>query len=105
MARDKLNINLLIAGEPFSLTIPFEQEEVVRKAAELINSDWLKLSARFHSETPLRVMIFIAQAYARSYLTQMEVNSDAHALLSDLEEEFDRLLTSELNAAQEPSQS
>lgn len=100
MARDKLNINLLIAGEPFSLTIPFEQEEVVRKAAELINSDWLKLSARFHNETPLRVMIFIAQAYARSYLTQMEVNGGADALLSDLEGEFDRLLTSELNAAQ-----
>ena len=102
MARDKLNINLLIAGEPFSLTIPFEQEEVARKAAELINSDWLKMSARFANETPLRVMIFMAQAYARNYLTQLEVNGGADTLLSDLETELDRLLTSELNAASEP---
>ena len=101
MAKDKLNINLLIAGEAFSLTIPFEQEEVARKAAELINSDWLKLSARFHNETPLRVMIFIAQAYALTYLTQMEINGRANALLSDLEGELDRLLTSELDSANE----
>ena len=104
MARDKLNINLLIAGEPFSLTIPFEQEEVARKAAELINSDWLKMSARFPNETPLRVMIFMAQAYARSYLTQQEVNGGADALLSDLEGELDRLLTSELKVAGEQPQ-
>ncbi len=95
MARETLDINLNIAGEYISLNnIPFAEEAILRQAADQINSAWRKWSSRFADRSALHIMARVSLLFARAYLVQKEANGNVDQLLSELDSEFDRLLTS-----------
>lgn len=90
--KDKLNINLNIGGELLSLTIPREEEEIMREAARQVNEAMRKMQATFKDVSASHAWARVALIFARGYLSAKATNARAEALLAELESRFDEML-------------
>lgn len=65
--RENVKIEIIIAGEPIKLTVPFSRQESVRKCESEINALYSEWRARFPRKTPTELMAMIAYQYASFY--------------------------------------
>lgn len=93
--KDKLNITLNIAGEQLGLTIPREEEEILREAASQLNEAWRKMHASFKDASATHTWARVALIFARGFLSARETSARAERMLADLEARFDTLLAEE----------
>ncbi len=89
---DKLTITLHIAGEQLRLTIPREEEELMREAASQINEVMRKMQKSFHDISATRAWARVALAFAQGYLVARSAETETNRLLASLESRIDELL-------------
>lgn len=89
---DKLNITLHIAGEQLRLTIPRQEEELMREAASQINEVMRKMQKSFHDISATRAWARVALAFAQGYLVARSAEDESRRMLDDLESRLDTLL-------------
>lgn len=94
--RDKLNINLNIAGEVLSLTVPPDEEQILRRAAAEINDVWSRWSQSFKGKSDRDVLTRITLLFARGYLAQKNANEEVEGLLERLDQSLDEMLAATL---------
>ena len=67
ITRDDVKIEIIIAGEPIMLTVPFDRQNSVRQCERELNrlySDW---RAEFPRKNPVELLAMIAYQYASFY--------------------------------------
>lgn len=85
---DKLKINLIIAGKTHSLTIKREEEELIRKAARLIEVKLANYAARYRADEAKNQQDFLSMAaleIAYTYL-KMKESRDVDMLTQSIKE-------------------
>lgn len=90
--KDKLDITLNIAGEILDLTIPRDEEYLLRRAATEINDVWSRWSRSFQGKSDRHVLTRVTLLFARGYLAQRMANEAVDGLLQQLDAELDDLL-------------
>lgn len=95
--KDKLNITIRIADQPrMYLSIPPEEEEVVRRAEANINELWRNWTKRFKDKTPGEILAMVAFRFAQLYFNNEARVADVDSTLASLEKDLDeRLLAME----------
>lgn len=94
---DKLRINLIIAGKTYSLTIMRNEEELIRKAAKLIDVKLAGYATRYNADEEKSQQDFLSMAaleIAYTYL-KMKESRDVDMLtqsIRELDEELDGYL-------------
>ena len=84
---DKLTITLNIAGRPCVLTIEREEEEEIRKAAQLINSKIAKYREKYATADPVD---FLAVT-ALQFTLEAERRNDVEPILDEVKKISSRL--------------
>lgn len=90
--KDSLNITLNISGEQLKLTVPREEEEIMREASSQINQAMRRMQASFKDVSATHAWARVALLFARGYLSAKAANARAESMLADLEKEFDEML-------------
>lgn len=90
--KDNLNITLNISGEQLRLTVPREDEEILREAASQINQAFRRWQPVFKDVSATHAWARVALLFARGYLQEKARNATAESMLAGLEEELDGLL-------------
>ena len=72
---DKLTITLNIAGRPCVLTIEREEEEAIRKAAQLINSKIAKYREKYATADPVDFLAVTALQFTVKMLEAEKQNN------------------------------
>ncbi|WP_018339624.1 cell division protein ZapA [Butyricimonas synergistica] len=72
---DKLTITLNIAGRPCVLTIEREEEEAIRKAAQLINSKIAKYREKYANADPVDFLAVTALQFTVKMLEAEKQNN------------------------------
>lgn len=90
--KDKLNITLHIAGEQLGLTVPREEEQILREAASQLNEAWRKMHTSFKDASATHTWARVALIFARGFLSARETSARAERMLDELEARFDTLL-------------
>lgn len=80
VTRDDVKIEIIIAGEPIRLTVPFDWQNSVRKCERELNALYSDWRAEFPRKTPVELLAMIAYQYAYFY--------------QELTERYDRLAES-----------
>ena len=88
----KIWIQLADAANPIALSINPDEEESYRKAEELVNTLWKKWMNRFNG-TSEDVLARVAFQFARLYLEAYGENRQVSEFLTDLDKQFDTLLS------------
>lgn len=85
---DKLNITVKLAGQPkFVLAINREDEELNRRAEQLVNDLWRRWnSGAFAAEPQISVMARVAYQFATLYLKRERSLREFEALDRELDE-------------------
>ena len=89
--KEKIWIELADAN-PIALSISPGEEESYRKAEELVNTLWSKWMNRFNG-TSEDVLARVAFQFARLYLEAYGENRQVNEFLTDLDKQFDTLLS------------
>ena len=87
---DKLTITLNIAGRPCVLTIEREEEEGIRKAAQLINSKIAKYREKYANADPVDFLAVTALQFTVKML-EAEKQNDIEPVLDRVREMSSRL--------------
>ncbi len=87
---DKLTITLNIAGRPCVLTIEREEEEAIRKAAQLINSKIAKYREKYANADPVDFLAVTALQFTVKML-EAEKQNDIEPVLDRVREMSSRL--------------
>ena len=87
---DKLTITLNIAGRPCVLTIEREEEEEIRKAAQLINSKSAKYSEKDATADPVDFLAVTALQFTVKML-EAERRNDVEPVLDEVKKISSRL--------------
>lgn len=90
--KDNLNITLNISGEQLKLTVPREEEEVMREAASQLNQAMRRMQASFKDVSATHAWARVALLFARGYLSAKAANAATEKMLADLESQLDELL-------------
>lgn len=80
------------------MNVGMAEEALWREAASSANEVWRKLSTNFRDETMLHVMARVSLLFAHGYLKEKEANGNVDKLLSELDEELGRLLSTTVQA-------
>ena len=80
---DKLTITLNIAGRPCVLTIEREEEEEIRKAAQLINSKIAKYREKYATADPVDFLAVTALQFTVKML-EAERRNDVEPVLDEV---------------------
>ena len=83
---DKLTVTLNIAGRPCVLTIEREEEEAIRKAAQLINSKIAKYREKYANADPVD---FLAVTAVK--MLEAEKQNDVEPVLEEVRKISNRL--------------
>ncbi|MDE5842948.1 MAG: cell division protein ZapA [Muribaculaceae bacterium] len=70
--RDNVTIEIIIAGEPIKLLVPFDQQDKVRECERQVNALYSDWRARFPRKTPFELLAMIAYQYASYYQEMTE---------------------------------
>ncbi len=65
--RENVIIEIIIAGEPIKLTVPFSRQDNVRSCEREINSLYSEWRSLFPKKTPTELLAMIAYQYASYY--------------------------------------
>ena len=87
---DKLTITLNIAGRPCVLTIEREEEEEIRKAAQLINSKIAKYREKYATADPVDFLAVTALQVTVKML-EAERRNDVEPILDEVKKISSRL--------------
>ena len=87
---DKLTITLNIAGRPCVLTIEREEEEEIRKAAQLINSKIAKYREKYATADPVDFLAVTALQFTVELL-EIEKRNDVEPILDEVKKISSRL--------------
>ena len=87
---DKLTVTLNIAGRPCVLTIEREEEEAIRKAAQLINSKIAKYREKYATADPVDFLAVTALQFTVKML-EAERRNDAEPVLDEVKKICSRL--------------
>ena len=87
---DKLTITLNIAGRPCVLTIEREEEEEIRKAAQLINSKIAKYREKYATADPVDFLAVTALQFTVKML-EAERRNDVEPILDEVKKISSRL--------------
>ena len=87
---DKLTITLNIAGRPCVLTIEREEEEEIRKAAQLINSKIAKYREKYATADPVDFLAVTALQFTVKML-EAERRNDGQPILDAVNKSSSRL--------------
>lgn len=87
---DKLTITLNIAGRPCVLTIEREEEEEIRKAAQLINSKIAKYREKYATADPVDFLAVTALQFTVELL-EIEKRNDIEPILDEVKRISSRL--------------
>ena len=87
---DKLTITLNIAGRPCVLTIEREEEEEIRKAAQLINSKIVKYREKYATADPVDFLAVTALQFTVKML-EAERRNDVEPILDEVKKISSRL--------------
>ena len=87
---DKLTITLNIAGRPCVLTIEREEEEAIRKAAQLINSKIAKYREKYANADPVDFLAVTALQFTVELL-EIEKRNDIEPILDEVKRISSRL--------------
>ena len=93
--KDSLDITLNISGEQLFLTVPREEEEIMREAAAQINQAMRRMQASFKDGSATHAWARVALLFARGYLAAKATNAKAETMLAGLESQFDEMLMEE----------
>ena len=85
---DKLTITLNIAGRPCVLTIEREEEEEIRKAAQLINSKIAKYREKYATADPVD---FLAVTALQFTVKMLEAERRNDVELAELKDKFNAM--------------
>ena len=92
---NKVKIWIQLAdANPSALSINPGEEEMYRKAEELVNTLWNKWTKRFN-DTSSDVLARVAFQFARLYLEAYGENRQVNDFLTDLDQELNILLDKE----------
>lgn len=93
---DKLTIRLIIAGRPYPLNIRREDEELIRKAAKLVNNNLANYMTRFKDNelSTEDLLAMTAIHFANSYLKISETKGDETVanVIQEMNNELDNYL-------------
>lgn len=92
--RDNVQIEIIIAGEPIRLTVPFSRQDSVRKCEKDINALYSDWRAKFPRKTQSELMAMIAYQYASFFQELSERYAALTASLQLTTESLDDLLSS-----------
>ncbi len=81
---DKLTIKLNIAGRPCPLVIEREEEEEIRKAAQLINSKIAKYREKYANMDPMDLLTVTALQFTVKML-EAEKRNDTEPILDEVQ--------------------
>lgn len=87
---DKLTINLNIAGRPCVLTIEREEEETIRKAAQLINGKISKYREKYATADPIDFLAVTALQFTVKML-EAERQNDVEPIMDEVKRISSRL--------------
>ena len=87
---DKLTVTLNIAGRPCVLTIEREEEEAIRKAAQLINSKIAKYREKYATADPVDFLAVTALQFTVELL-EIEKRNDIEPILDEVKRISSRL--------------
>lgn len=76
MDDDKFVINIEIAGKEYSLTIPRQEEELVRSAAKQINRQILRYRQHFTTEVDMKDLLAMVTLQLSIDNLQLEARND-----------------------------
>lgn len=92
--RDKVKIEIIIAGEPIVLTVPFSRQENVRACVKELNARYSDWRAMFPRKTHSELLAMIAYQYASFFRELSERYDNLAAGLRSTSESLDDLLDS-----------
>lgn len=90
--KDSLNITLNISGEQLKLTVPREEEEIMREAASQLNQAMRRMQASFKDVSATHAWARVALLFARGYISAKAAAKATDTMLAGLEAKFDELL-------------
>ena len=82
---DKRTINISIAGVSMELTIPVAEEEVVRRAAKIINENVLKYSSKIEEPEPYYFLAYVAMLNTVKMLQQEQKFDEVEKIYSKID--------------------
>lgn len=77
--KENVKIEIIIAGEPIILTVPYSRQQSVRKCEKDLNALYSEWRAKFPRKTNSELMAMIAYQYA-SFFQEL---SERHEALTD----------------------
>jgi cell division protein ZapA (FtsZ GTPase activity inhibitor) len=93
---EEFSINVNIADRPYKLTIEKQEEEIVRKAAKLINDKIKEFASNYAFKDKQDLLAMIALQYTSSALNYENSKTYNNTLLKDKLIELDLILDKQL---------
>ncbi len=97
MQKDILNIKVIIAGRPYKMGISREKEEVIRKAADVINEEIKNYSHSYEFKDQQDLLAMIALQHAVSTLEIEREKSFREKEMEKKLQEIDDVLSTHLS--------
>lgn len=92
---DDIDINIIIAGQPLELTVPFSSQEEVRAVEAHIASLYNKWRARYPRKSGSELLAMLAYQYASFYYSMKQREADALHEAKELLLKADRIIGSD----------
>lgn len=89
---DNVKMELNIAGERISLTVPFSRQDSVRDTEKSIANLYDSWRKKFPMRTNTEVLAMVAYQYASYYLDLLRRQDEALVLASELDQMADSIL-------------
>lgn len=93
MDQDKIKMKLNIAGESFLLTVPFDEQELIRETETNVNLLFKTWRGRFPEKSDRELLAMIAFQYASHYDIMRNEQKKIVQEVENIEQELDRYLT------------
>ncbi|MBD5290103.1 MAG: cell division protein ZapA [Bacteroides sp.] len=90
--RDKIEMEISIAGERIGLTVPFNSQDAVRETEQRVSELFRKWSAKYPDRRPKEILARVAFQFARYYGELLDETRQAIRVADDLDDRLSRLL-------------
>lgn len=91
MSSDEIKMEVNIAGERISLTVPFSRQEAVRKTEYELGKLYRRFGETFPKKAPKELLAMVAYKFASSYLDAVQARESDREHVLDLLHEVDSL--------------
>lgn len=89
---DNIKMEINIAGERISLTVPFTRQDAVRDSERRVNDLFHTWSTRYPGKKPREIIAMVAYQFASVYGDMLEENRRALSLADQIDDRLSRLL-------------